>query len=243
MSRERRYCGEPDIVGCEDCIADLGGLLEEDIPVRALVRRSSADLARSRRIVAPSRDAAQRLQRHFPTVRPEIVAWEDDADLPEPGAPRHAGTRRICVVGAIGVEKGYDVLLGCVRDAARRQLPLEFVVCGYTADDARLLEAGPVFITGEYKEAEAIELIRSQAAHLAFIPSVWPETWCFALSRAWQAGLMAVAFDLGAQAERIRATGRGRLLPLGLSSRAVNDALLSLAPPKATSQSPPRPAS
>lgn len=102
---------------------------------------------------------------------------------------------------------------------------------GYTADDVRMLDAGPVFITGEYAEAEAVALIQAQAAHLAFLPSVWPETWCFALSRAWEAGLAVAAFDLGAQAERIRRTGHGWLLPLGLPARAVNDALLGLQSP------------
>ncbi|MBC7799954.1 MAG: glycosyltransferase [Gemmatimonadaceae bacterium] len=153
--------------------------------------------------------------------------WERDADLP-PLLPVHGPVRRVCVVGAIGVEKGFDVLLACVRDARARALPIEFVVVGYTADDTRLMDAGPAFVTGEYAEADAVALIRAQEAQVVFIPSVWPETWCFALSRAWQAGLAAVAFDLGAQAERIRTTGRGWLLPLGLPGRAVNDALLAL---------------
>ncbi len=238
VSRERRYCGEPAVADCEDCVADLGAATGEALPVPAVVARSAAELGSSRRVVAPSQDAARRLARHFPQIRPEVVAPEDDSALP-PLDPAPAGAKaRICVVGAIGVEKGYDVLLGCVRDARRRALPLEFVVCGYTEDDGRLLGAGDVFITGRYRPAEAVPLIRAQGAQLAFLPSVWPETWCLALSRAWQAGLPAVAFDLGAQAERIRATGRGHLLPLGLPIPAVNDALLRLAPPSLGRQCP-----
>jgi hypothetical protein len=70
----------------------------------------------------------------------------------------------------------------------------------------------------------AVSLLR------AFLPSIWPETWCFALSEAWQAGLFTIAFDLGAQAARIRATGRGAVLPLGLPAARINDALLSWQP-------------
>jgi hypothetical protein len=42
--------------------------------------------------------------------------------------------------------------------------------------------------------------------------------------------LYTIAFDLGAQAERIRATKRGRVLPLGLPASRINDSLLSWNP-------------
>lgn len=230
VSTGRRYCGEPDVAGCEACIADLGSNLLEDITVPALVARSAADLASARQVIAPSADAAARIQRHFPDVTPVVRSWED-AEPPPPAPMPSGAVRRVCVVGAIGLEKGYEVLLACARDARARSLPIEFVVVGYTADDMRMMDAGPVFITGEYAEADAVALIQAQAAHLAFLPSVWPETWCFALSRAWEAGLAVAAFDLGAPAERVRRTGHGWLLPLGLSARAVNDALIGLQPP------------
>ncbi len=228
VSTGRRYCGEPDVAGCEACIADLGSNLFEDITVPALLARSAADMASARQVVAPSADVAARIRRHFPKAAPVVQPWENDA-VPIPLAPMPSGVvRRVCIVGAIGVEKGYEVLLACARDARARSLAIEFVVVGYTADDTRLMDAGPVFVTGEYAEADAVALIQAQNADLAFLPSVWPETWCFALSRAWQAGLAVAAFDLGAQAERIRRTGRGWLLPLGLQARSVNDALLTL---------------
>lgn len=226
---ERRYCGEPDVAGCVACVAAAGSNLDEEIGVEALVARSAADLAGSRRVVVPSADMARRVRRHFPAVQPDVVAWEDDGGWPAIAAVAAGAVARVCVVGAIGVEKGYDLLLGCAADARRRGLALEFVVCGTTTDDERLMAAGPVFVTGRYAPEEAVGLIRAQRAGLAFIPSIWPETWCFALSRAWGAGLAAVAFDLGAPAERIRATGRGHLLPLGLPVERVNDALLRLA--------------
>ena len=244
VSTERRYCGEPDIPGCEACIADLGSLLEDDPPVRSLIARSAAMLDGAARIVAPSHDAAVRLGRHFPGIRPTVEPWEDDASWPPCAHPAPGGPCRVVIVGAIGIEKGFEVLLGCVRDAASRALPMEFVVVGFTADDERLMQAGPAFVTGEYKEDGAVALIQAQQGTLALIPSVWPETWCFALSRAWQAGLEAAVFDLGAQAERVRRTGRGWVLPLGMAARALNDTLLRLgagvaqaAPP---SHSPPR---
>ncbi len=229
MGPSGRYCGEPDVAGCTACVADLGSRLEEAITVPALLARSAADLAGASQVIAPSVDAAQRLARHFPAIRPRVEAHEPD-EYPPLAEPAAGVIRRVCVVGAIGPEKGYDVLLACARDAAARDLALEFCLVGHSVDDARLLQTGRVRITGPFDAAEAEALIRAQRADLGFIPSVWPETWCLALGEAWRAGLAVAAFDLGAPAERIRATGRGWLLPLGLPATRVNNALLTLAP-------------
>ncbi len=236
VGAERRYCGEPDLAGCEACIADAGSALDETIGVAALRARSAAALAGATRVIVPSADVARRIARHFPPVDPVVSPWEDDrailagAALPPAGPVQDGPTRggRVCVVGAIGIEKGFEVLLALGRDAAERALPLEFVLVGHSCDDARLLATGRVLVTGPYRPDEAVALIRAQGAALALLPSIWPETWCYALSEAWAAGLEVAAFDLGAPAERIRRTGRGWLLPLGLPPAAVNQRLLDL---------------
>ena len=235
-----RYCGEPDVAGCNACIAAQGSNLGEDILPAALLVRSAAELADARAVVAPSEDAARRIARHFPGVRPRVVAWEDDAPrlslqrfaspAPPPASllPPDTQRARICVIGGIGIEKGYDILLACLRDASARGLPLDFVVVGHTPDDDVLFEAGVLDVTGAYREDEAVALVRAQRCDLALLPSIWPETWCFTLSLAWRAGLAAAVFDIGAQAERVRRTGRGAVLPLGLPIATLNDTLQQL---------------
>ncbi len=236
----RRYCGEPEITGCDACVAAQGSLLGEAIAPAALQARSSRELAAARAVIAPSEDAARRIARHFPGIRPRVSPWEDDApDLPlarfaatgrnwpdtAAGQPKRA---RVGVIGAIGDEKGYEVLLDCLHDARARALALDFVVVGHTTDDEALFAAGCLDITGPYAHDEAVTLVHAQRCDLAFLPSIWPETWCFTLSVAWRAGLGAAVFDIGAQAERVRRTGRGAVLPLGLGIAALNDALHAL---------------
>ncbi len=131
------------------------------------------------------------------------------------------------MVGGIGLHKGYDVILACARDAEARGLDLEFVIVGNTTDDARLMATGRVFVTGRFEPDEAVGMIRQQNADLGFVASVCPETWCLTLSDIWRAGLPACAFDFGAPAERIRRTGRGFVLPVGLPTAAINNAMLS----------------
>ena len=234
LGPERRYCGEPEIHQCEACIADIGRKDGLDIPVAELRRVSAGLLGGARQVVVPALDAATRIRRHFPAIIPVITPHGDDTAIAAPPPPRpvrQSGTGRVvcrvAVIGAIGLEKGYEVLLACARDAAWRDLPIEFIVIGHTIDDNRLLATGRVFITGEYRAEEAVDLIRAQQASIAWVTSIWPETWCFTLTEAWQAGLTAVCFDIGAPAERIRRSGRGFVLPLGLSVAAVNHAMIT----------------
>jgi GT2 family glycosyltransferase/glycosyltransferase involved in cell wall biosynthesis len=231
-----RYCGEPNLATCEACVAENGDETFEGLSVAEVIARSGAEFAAARRITAPSADAAQRITRHFPGVKPMVTPWEDDAVPVNLQPPRAEGRRKIVIIGGIGPAKGFDLLIDCALDAVARDLPLDFIVAGASAEDARLLETGRIFVTGAYKPEETTRLIRSLDADLAFQPSIWPETWCFTLTEAWRAGLYTVAFDLGAQGARIRATGRGMLLPLGLPIARINDALLAWQPKLRNSQ-------
>src|ERR1039458_688266 len=183
--------------------------------------------------IAPSADAAARLTRYIERVDVEVRPHTE----PAAPAPRQSNAEpraklRMALIGAIGTHKGYQVLLECSRDARKRKLPLKFVVIGHTENDAPLLDTGKVFITGEYREPEASHLIQRENPDIAWLPSVWPETWCYTLDYALAAGVPVAAFDLGAIAERLRAAGGGLLLPLELEPRLINDRLIELAGPR-----------
>jgi GT2 family glycosyltransferase/glycosyltransferase involved in cell wall biosynthesis len=236
-----RYCGEPPVTVCADCIADHGARIDEAIAPAELVRRSAAWLSAARSVIAPSFDTARRIERHF-GISAHLGVWEAEPPRPTPPvsppvsppvAPAVAPARLVCVPGAISIEKGYNVVLALARHVARAALPLQLVVVGYSCDDERLLETGRVRITGPYEPERAVDMLRAQAADMAFLPSIWPETWSYALSEAWQAGLPVVAFDIGAPAERIRMRGGGLLLPLHTPIPRLAEALLALPAPGA----------
>jgi GT2 family glycosyltransferase len=223
------YCGEPAVAVCEACVQRHGSYLGETLTVAALRARSARWLRAARRVVAPSADTAARLQRHFDGL--VVVARPHTTSVTALGLPRaaRADRVRVAVLGAIGEHKGYRVLLECARDARARHLPIEFVVIGYTENDVPLNATGKVFITGRYGEAEAAHLLRREQPNVLWLPSVWPETWCYTLDYALGSGLPVLAFDLGAIAERLRAAGQGELVPLATAPQQINDCLLGLA--------------
>jgi glycosyltransferase involved in cell wall biosynthesis len=224
-----KYCGEPaDPRDCQDCIDDFGPRMPGAGDIVAWRARSEALLAGAARVIVPSGDAARRMTRHFPDMAPIVSGWDEAAAAAAPRTVRRsrAAAVQVATLGALTRDKGFDVLLACARDAARRRLALRFTLVGHSVGDDRLMATGVMFVTGPFAEGEAASLLAEADADVALLPSVWPETWSYALDELWRAGLPVVAFDLGAPAERIRAGGRGRLLPAGLPAGRVNDALL-----------------
>lgn len=229
LGRTGRYCGEPDADECAACVDDLGEVMPER-NVEQLRTASARLLGGAELVTVPTRDVADRLVRHLgPLPRLRVTPWEAVRPPRSKAPPARSlhGSPVVAVVGAIGLEKGYEVLLECARDATRRELPLSFLVVGHTMDDERLLRTGRVFVTGEFKEGEAGPLLALHRPAAGFVSSVVPETWCYALSELLDAGLPTASFDLGAQAERLRTVPGSLLLTSNSEPAAINDALVA----------------
>lgn len=116
----------------------------------------------------------------------------------------------IAVIGAMGPHKGLDHLI-----EVSQHLPasMRVALLGY-ADG----ELGPgwliedrVWVHGVFEPAQLGALAGGYGARVAFFPRGQPESYCYALSDAWLAGLPAVGPDWGAIGERVRTNGGGHL--------------------------------
>ena len=190
-------------------------------------------LATAERVVAPSEAAAERARRIAPPDRVVVEPHpEPDLMTVRPLGGRRGGRDklRVAIVGAIGVHKGANLLAAMAIDIDERKLPIRFDLVGYSA--SRDLSKADCTVThGRYeKEGEALAILRKVHPDVVLMSSVWPETYVFTLSLAFALGLPVVTFDLGAQAERVRAYGRGVVLDRRLIEDpvAVNDALLGI---------------
>jgi glycosyltransferase involved in cell wall biosynthesis len=227
------YCGEPDATECERCLARLGD--DQGRPVTLGIvpwrARFSRHLSVARRVFAPSEDAARRVSAHFPgasvVVRPHAEQFHAARACAEPYRPHQ--TVHVAVLGTITAVKGSEKLLACAADAQARCLDLAFTVLGTTDCDAELRRMGIVRVTGPYRDDEVFDHLRKIRCNLAFMPSVWPETFMYTLSIAMAARMYVVCFDLGAQSARLKKWGWGRTLPLDTSPGAINDALIAAA--------------
>ena len=237
VDETRMYCKEPRIEFCERCVSISGAHPVWRLPgareqvVARLRERSAAMLSGARRVFCPSEDVRRRITSHFGLPNAVVRVHSEPYALPDwtPLLPAPGERLRVGVLGAIGVEKGSEVLRRCAYNSWKRGLPLDFVVIGYTNDDVGLREMPNVRLSGPYAADGMAALLKSYQPHLCFFPAVLPETFSYTLSVALECGLFPVAFDLGAIAERIRAARFGELLPLELSVEParINETLLA----------------
>lgn len=229
VNREGRFCGEPAEVECERCLQGDASLPPTG-PIAAWRAQSRRLLAAADSIVAPSDDVARRFAAwrlsdaiqvlpHEATPAPPTGTWRPvPADRP----------LRVLVVGAINHVKGFAVLEGLAASRCHGEGGLTLGLLGYSSDDARLAALG-VTLLGRYFDHELADRMAAFEPDLIFVPSIWPETYCYVLTAALASGCRVAVFDLGAQADRARAHGAHHLvLPLSLAGQpeALADGLV-----------------
>lgn len=215
-----RYCGEPATDACNTCLA-RDGLKAASGDIVTWRTRQLGLLQRADRVIVPDADVRDRLLRYVPELAIEVCPHDESEVAALPPPPRRAdGRTRVLVLGAISRVKGYEVLRRLAETARRLQMPVDFDLLGFSAEDGPLLDAG-VHVHGRYDDAQAEARIAEIAPDLVLLPSTWPETYCYTLSTALRTGRPVVVFDLGAQARRVRAgaPAGSRVLPLALADR------------------------
>ena len=221
------YCGEPDRDTCNRCLQrdELGRAAGRIAPWRG----AHAELLRqAARVIVPDRDVAARLSNYFPAVRVQVEPHEP-LHLPAVRRPR-GELRKVLVLGALSPIKGFDVLLGLAKSHVAAQAGLQFTLLGYSSDDPALREAG-VQVLGRYEDSTLAARIEEIAPDLILLPSVWPETFCYALTPAAESGRPVAVFDLGAQARRLKEAGADAIyLPIELAGQPEVLAKLLLSP-------------
>ena len=150
---------------------------------------------------------------------------ENGIDIPpisgEPAVAFDApGQFQIAVVGALGQHKGLNFLLDVVA-----ALPPEVrvVIIGYA--DGQItpgwLQKNRLWVHGVFEPNHLSGVIRRYGARIALFPNRQPESFSYALSDVWCAGLPALGPAAGALGERISQTGAGWVYQADSSAEAV----------------------
>jgi hypothetical protein len=155
-----------------------------------------------------------------------VVPHDERRDpIRPPRAVPRGRSRTVVTIGSFSKDKGTPVLEAVIRAAIARRLPLKFAIAG----PATWRDPPPsVTMIGAYKSESIDGLLARAGGQIAFLPSVVPETYMLALTECVRSGCYPVVFDLGAQAERVRALGWGTILTLATPPNAIAELLATV---------------
>ncbi|HWB54184.1 MAG TPA: glycosyltransferase [Tepidisphaeraceae bacterium] len=188
-------------------------------------------LSQANRIIAPSHDTARRFRRYFPNLQIKVAYHPDKSSRTDisPRPLRTGEEMRVVLLGALGPEKGINVVETVARLAARRGLPMNFRIIGPTSRKLHGALLSNVLVHGPYQSDELPALLDCCNAHLAWFPSQCPETFSYTLSEAMAAGLPILASDLGAFSERLASRPWSWCAPWNQSAEQWCDLLMQIA--------------
>lgn len=212
--------GGPPCVECPRGPATSVGALAPEARAAAARLMAQADA-----LVLPSDFLRRRLAQVFPAVDTARVELLPPARTLPQLSDRAAGPlRHAAFVGAAHAHKGAAVLAELAGSSPAPGLRFSALGGGAPAWQGELRRRG-VAVQGYYRHGRLPDRLRALDVDLVLLLSVWPESWGLTLDESWAAGLPVLLFDGGAPAERVRALGGGRVVPLGEGAAGVASAL------------------
>lgn len=201
FAHEGRYCGEPDASGCNRCIAARPAHGAQDI---VWWRQKHAWLLDdARRVICPSQDVANRVQRYHPSAPVVVESHEvlDDVPLRVPTLAQDEPLR-VVLLGWLAKHKGSQLVSDCLVAARKENArDIHFHLIGRSMET--LPQSDIYSESGEYRDEDLIRLIDETDPHVIWLASTWPETYSYTLSAAISAGRAVVGANLGALPERV----------------------------------------
>jgi GT2 family glycosyltransferase/glycosyltransferase involved in cell wall biosynthesis len=175
-------------------------------------------LASCKLVLSPSVATNTLFHKFFPHPNAIAVNHFDRWETRDPHMTfKPSAMLRVGVLGALGKEKGADLLEAMAISALKQKLNIEFVLLGYAYRRLRGLQS-----SGPYQSDELGQLIEQYKCSVLFFPAQWPETYSYTLSVALWSRLPIFAPNVGAFPERLSNRPMAKLFHhLGTSEKVL----------------------
>ena len=191
----------------------------QDSSSKMLRRPPSRILKKASRVIAISRDLAQRYHRLSPgtSIIPARLWHDTGVRVNHIFTPRFWDKEplRVAIAGNIAPHKGLELLVEVATSIAHLELPIHIHLLGHAElkPSVRQEVSRALTVHGWYSDADFSGLLGSVAPHLAWIPARVPETWSYVLSHWINAAMPIAATAIGAISERCHGRESTWLLP------------------------------
>lgn len=182
------------------------------VPLRSWRERWGAAVARAEQLTVFSNSSLEIVSAAWPEARGKIVCQPHQPliDMPPVATGREEGPGVIGVLGAIGAVKGAQLVSDLAYHLERQPDAPGLIVVGEFDHSFPLPPS--VKVTGRYDPTILPKMLSSYGVTAWLMPSIWPETFSFTTREMLATGLPVMAFDLGAQAEAVRAAANGHIV-------------------------------
>jgi hypothetical protein len=196
------YCGEPEILGCLECLRDEPEALAKDILWWRWLGQELVEGAQH--VICPSVDAAERVKKYFPRAKflvipPENPQLFEDRRLHVP-ALSGLEPMRVAIFEVGDAPKGTHYLDDCIDAWREAGLNIDITIIGESTISSLQRR---ICVTGPYEASQLPWLIAAIDPHLIFYQQQWVEAYSHTLSAGLRAGMPLLVPDIGAFRERI----------------------------------------
>ena len=208
-----RFCHVPEPSRCLEC---LHRNFEVRYPVNDIVswRQLWAPLLKeAAEVVVFNETGRDYLLRAFPSLGQQQVTIRPpdyEPGLRSVKRPSRLGHLNVAVIGRLADHKGANIVRDLANYVFSERLNINIIVIGEWADQKRPLG---VKVTGPYNPTDLPDLLERQRINLVLHPSICPETFSFTLSEVFSMDVPVVAFNIGAQGERVARYKKGVTCP------------------------------
>jgi len=134
------------------------------------------------------------------------------------------GPLHIGILGTLSHIKGGDVVKALCEHINEQDLDIPITVVGSSIVDT----LPKINVHGSYTPNELPIILSRRGINVILMPSIVPETFSYTISEAMKMGLPIVAFDIGAQGNRVKQYELGKVVPLGSSPEEILKAIQSV---------------
>lgn len=149
-------------------------------------------------------------------VRPHIVP-----SLRQVSIQKHTAIN-IAVMGNIMLfQKGCEVI-NSLENELQNYDNINLIVLGHY--NPKIKETK---VIKNYNRNDLPDLIEQNNIDIIFIPSIWPETFCYTAEEAMLMNMPVVCFDIGAHAERIKKYNKGLIINKNINSNEIIKSIIN----------------
>jgi GT2 family glycosyltransferase len=212
LDYKKKYCGVPkDLSVCNNCLSHSSNKNLQVLEQSEWREVWSDFLQETRKILAFSKTSVEVFKKAYPNlvdktvVKPhEVIPFDSKNAFEQKNPDQSTVQPHLAIIGGINFQKGSEQVIELARYLKANHIEdFAIVVIGSLSSEIDNKSLYPYLkITGEYERANLLTLLDLYKSEVVWIPSIWPETFCYTAEEAVQLNRKLMIYDLGAPMER-----------------------------------------